>query len=234
MFLDAVKKTTESNTNELFENGFGSHTAEEVYTKWAQWQPSLISHHGDMCCEISREWVTAMDFSELNGEDVLTGPRWLREKFHWGCSTFPIFWCEAVRKSILDCGALAALAHEVFISRGVKSVRVQLVQKFSKNSTRQWASNWHDGNTQLEWVNEDLIYHEGCAVVLPDNKIKIWDASAGWWVDPKQRNGYGSVVAVRLFASSNNGAETGFTWGDHHLTVNFWQKIAQVSESFAV
>ena len=232
MFLDAVKKTTESNGNG-YENSVGTSRAEEVYAKWAYWEPSQISHHGDMCCEISREWVTAMDFSELNGEDVLTGPRWLREKFHWGCSTFPIYWCEAIRKDTLDCGALAALAHEIFINRGVKTVRAQLVQKFSKNATHQWKSNWHDGNTTLEWVNNDLIYHEGCAVILPDNKIKLWDASAGWWVDPKQRNGYGSVIAVKLSAPFNNGAEASFDWGKHRLAVNTWQKIAQVSEPVA-
>jgi hypothetical protein len=43
-----------------------------------------------MCCEVTREWVTAMDFSELGGADVTTGPRWLRQRFNWGCSTFPI------------------------------------------------------------------------------------------------------------------------------------------------
>jgi hypothetical protein len=136
-----------------------------------------------MCCEVTREWLTAMDFSELGGADVLTGPRWLRQRFNWGCSTFPIYWCEAIKRDTLDCGALAALSHEVFLSRGVKSLRVQLVQKFSKNATGQWTSNWHDGNTPLEWVHNDLIYHEGCAVVLPENQIKIWDSSAGWWID---------------------------------------------------
>jgi hypothetical protein len=232
MYLDAVKKIIDSNN--VYNNGSGFNKAEEVYAKWADWHPSLISHHGEMCCEIAREWITAMDFSELNGENVLTGPRWLRQKFNWGCSTFPIFWCETVRKNTLDCGALAALAHELFINRGVKSIRAQIVQKFSKDSTRQWTSNWHDGITPLNWVNNDLIYHEGCAVVLPENEIKVWDASAGWWVDPKQRNGYGSVVAVKLTAPTNNGADATFSWGEHRFAANIWQDINQVSEQFTV
>jgi len=233
MYLDAVKKTTEFNNNGTYENGSGFAKAEEVYKKWEAWHPSFISHHGNMCCETSREWITAMDFSELNGGDLLTGPRWLRQKYKWGFSTFPIFWCEAVRKDTLDCGALAALAHEIYINRGVSSIRVQLVQKFSKDSTRQWTSNWHDGNTPLNWVNDDLIYHEGCAVILPENEIKIWDASAGWWVDPKQRNGYGSVMAVKLTAPANR-SDISLSWGTHRLAVNCWQKINQVSAQFAV
>jgi hypothetical protein len=229
MFLDAVKKTIDSSNNGVYENGNGFSKAEKVYKKWESWQPSMISHHGEMCCEVAREWITAMDFSELNGGNVLTGPRWLREKFKWGCSTFPIFWCEAVRKDTLDCGALAALAHEVFLNRGVKSIRAQLVQKFSKDSTEQWSNSWHDGNTPLEWTNKDLIYHEGCAIVSPDNEIKIWDASAGWWVDPKQRDGYGSVIAVKL----TSGTDTSFKWGTQNLPANRWQEVGCIPAPFA-
>ena len=212
MFLDAVKNTVDINTNDAFDNGTAR--VEDVFKKWFDWHPSQISHHGKMCCEMSREWMTAMDFSELNGGDVLTGPRWLRQRFNWGCSTFPIFWCEAVRKNTLDCGALAALAHEVFLNRGVKSIRGQLVQRFSADSTSQWTSSWHDGKTPLAWTNDDTIYHEGCAVVLPENEIKLWDASAAWWVDPKQKDGYGSGPDAQILK-----------WGTHRIPVNVWRKI---------
>ena len=226
MFLDAVKRAADSADNNVMENGAASPKGGEVYGKWADWLPSQISHHGAMCCEVTREWVTAMDFSELGGADVLTGPRWLRQRFNWGCSTFPIYWCEAVRRDTLDCGALAALSHEVFLSRSVKSVRVQLVQKFTENATAQWSSSWHDGNTELEWVHNDLIYHEGCAIVLADNRIKVWDSSAGWWIDTKQRDGYGSVLALRI-AAPVGGAEVNFQWGNHSLAANKWELIKQ-------
>lgn len=228
MFLDAVKRAADSASDNIMETSASLSKASEIYGKWAHWQPSQISHHGAMCCEVAREWMTAMDFSELGGADVTTGPRWLRERFNWGCSTFPIYWCEAVKRDTLDCGALAALSHEVFLSRGVKSLRVQLVQKFSRNATGQWKSNWHDGATPLEWVDDDLIYHEGCAVVLPENQIKIWDSSAGWWIDTKQRDGYGSVLAVRI-AASIGGAEANFRWGNHTLAANKWELIEQNS-----
>src|SRR5437868_11913281 len=131
MYLDAVKKVRETNVIEV---DFPL-KARDVFEKWKDWHPSQISHHGTLCCEIAREWINSTDFSELGGGSVFTGPRWLRQKFNWGASAYPIFWCEAARKETLDCGALAALAHEVFTVRGVKSFRVQLIQRFSEVAT---------------------------------------------------------------------------------------------------
>ena len=58
---------------------------------------SYISHHGAPCCDIAREWITGMDFSQLNAGHPLTGPRWLRKHFKWGPSKWPMHWCEAVQ-----------------------------------------------------------------------------------------------------------------------------------------
>jgi|SRR5215213_7555262 len=222
MYLDAVNQTNETSIIET--NGLGAAKAPvEVFEKWREWHPSQISHHGRMCCEIAREWITATDYSEIGGGSIYAGPRWLRQKFNWGASAFPIYWCEAVRRDTLDCGALAALAHEVFTVRGVKSYRVQLVQRFSQVATNQWSRSWSDGDdTELRWIDRDLIYHEGCAIAVGKGEIKVWDASAGWWVDPKTGDGYGSLVAIRLSAIN---APTSFVWGDRRITANHWQKI---------
>jgi hypothetical protein len=221
MYLDAVKLAEEISPNG---NGFHEVSEENVYETWKDWPASEISHHGKMCCEMAREWVTGNDFSELNGASVLTGPRWLRQKFIWGASSFPICWCEAVQKKMLDCGALAALACEVFRSRGVKTLRVQMVQRFSDVSTFQWANSWSDGSAPLKWTHKDLIYHEGCAIITANKELKTWDASAGWWVDPKAKDGYGSLLAVRL-SSIIPPAETHFRWGDHTLPMDQWTKL---------
>lgn len=224
MYLDAVNQTSETIIIETNGNGLGAAKAPaEVFEKWADWHPSQISHHGEMCCEIAREWITATDFSALGGGSVYAGPRWLRQKFNWGASAFPIYWCEAVRRKTLDCGALAALAHEVFTVRGMKSFRVQLVQRFSQVATEQWSCSWRDdGDAQLRWIDKDLIYHEGCAIAVGDHEIKVWDASAGWWVDPKTGDGYGSLLAIRVSATS---AQTQFAWGNRRIVANQWEKI---------
>ncbi len=221
MYLDAVKPVKET-IIETSDSDF--HKSAEVYEKWRNWHASEISHHGKMCCEIAREWITSTDFSELGGASVLTGPRWLRQKFSWGASSFPIFWCEAVRKNTLDCGALAAITATIFTSRGVKNYRVQMVQRFSENSTHQWSNGWHNTDEQLRWMNGDLIYHEGCAIAAADGELKIWDSSAGWWIDPNSKDGYGALLAVRLSAF-NLSPDAQFIWGKHDINAGQWESV---------
>jgi hypothetical protein len=223
MYSDAVKTATVE-TKIIETNGNGFHKSAEVYEKWQDWHASEISHHGKMCCEIAREWITSTDFSELGGASIFTGPRWLRLKFNWGASSFPIYWCEAVRKKTLDCGALAAMASTVFTARGVKNYRVQMVQRYSEASTSQWSNSWSETSEQLRWMNNDLIYHEGCAIEAGGGEIKIWDASAGWWVDPKSKDGYGALLAVRLSAL-NLSPNISFTWGQHQLNACQWTNV---------
>lgn len=222
MYLDTVRQATiGTKIVETKKNGF--HKPIEVYEKWQAWQASDISHHGEICCGIAREWITATDFSELGGASLHTGPRWLRQKFIWGASSFPIYWCEAIRKKTLDCGALAALASTIFSARGVRSYRVQMVQRFSKVSTHQWSNSWYDTNEQLRWMNDDLIYHEGCAIEL-DGELKIWDASAGWWVNPESKDGYGALLAVRV-SSLSLSPDITFKWGEHCIKAFQWTDV---------
>ena len=222
MYLDVVRGT--STRPETVTKGSlnGKRLSDTVFKKWKDWPPSQISHHGRICCEIAREWVTATDYSSLNGGHIMSGPRWLRHRFQWGPSSYPLFWCEAVRKNTLDCGALAALAHEVFTIRGVRAYRVQLVQRYSRVATEQWSNSWAGDGVPTQWLNKDLIYHEGCAAAVNDNEIKVWDASAGSWIDPKASDGYGALLALKVNAGSDAGA---LTWGKFILEPNTWRTL---------
>lgn len=220
MYLDAVENNMTSYEQSTFTGGNAS-----VFEKWSDWHPSQISHHGRICCEIAREWLTGTDRSELGSASVLSGPRWLRQKFKWGPSSFPIYWCEAVRKKTLDCGALAALAEEIYKNRGVRVLRAQMVQRFSDVATSQWSCSWNDGET-LAWTNRDLIYHEGCAVVIRPGEVKIWDASAGWWTDPRSNDGYGSLLALRIAGGPYRPGEM-FNWGGNRLVAGAWTELLQ-------
>ena len=160
MSLDAVRTTAVSERIDSQE----SLSRTDVFDQWRDWDPSVISHHGTTCSRPPREWLIAKDFSALSGQSKTTGPRWLRQMFKWGASEFPIFWCEAIDKTTLDCGALAALTYELFSARGVPCHRVQMVQRFSRLSSIQWANSWGDGDSALPWTNGQLIYHEGCAI----------------------------------------------------------------------
>lgn len=216
MFLDAVDHSDEPVVEYM--NG----NCSKVFNAWERWNPSAISHHGSTCCEIAREWIAATDFALLNIGSRLTGPRWIRQRFAWGPGTYPIFWCEVLKKKKLDCGVHAALAHEVFTRRGVRSFRLQLVQEFSSAAASQWHSAWENDNAVTDWIQDRYIYHEGCAVVSGENKLKLWDSSAGCWIDPKHTVGYGSVRAVRIAARETS---NGLVWGGHPITTNTWIEL---------
>ena len=192
-----------------------------VYAPWADWEPSPISHHARACCEIAREWVVATDYSGLIGGGLLGGPRWLRQRFEWGPSRYPLYWCELPTKKKVDCGVLAALAHEVFASRGVRAFRAQLVQEFSPTAAAQWRAGWESEGAITEWISDTLIYHEGVAVSVGSSEIKLWDSSAGWWVDPKSTSGYGATVAVRITA----GLDAELKWGEHAIAAGAWTTL---------
>jgi hypothetical protein len=215
---------------EFDESGFADTQA--AMEKWQHFPASAISHHGAPCCQIAREWVLSTDYSQLNAGNPLTGPRWLRLKYTWGPSIWPIHWCEAVEQKTLDCGVLAALAQEVFAARGVRSYHAQFIQQYSEDATRQWARKWNGDGASVHWIKEDLIYHEGCAVVVRDQEVRLWDPSAGWWVNPKQSGGYGSLLALRVFATQLN-APTELIWGTRRIVTNQWQKIESVRSDFA-
>lgn len=221
MYLDAVKKAVDFN---VADSSVEAIEVDCVFEKWQHFPISKFSHHGGACCETAREWLFAMDFSQLNGGSIFTGPRWIRQRFNWGPTRWQIHWCEAIDKKSLDCGAQAALANEVFSMRGVRSYPVQLVQQYSKDATSQWSKRWDGEDTSVYWINEDLIYHEGCAVAVGENEIKIWDASGAWWINPQHFTGYGSLRAVRLF-TGHNPPPASFNWGSRRIVPNQWQRI---------
>ncbi|HEY8591766.1 MAG TPA: hypothetical protein VIL42_02745 [Sphingomicrobium sp.] len=193
--------------------------------RWEEFPYSRLSHHGDRCCEMARQWVVAMDFAQLNGASVESGPRWLREKYKWGPSPWPMHWCDVVERDTIDCGAHAALALEVFAARGLAAFPAQLVQKYSKEATDQWRGSWEAEEVSCHWLDGEHIYHEATAVLVGTGELKVWDGSAGSWVNPRQRGGYGSVLSIRVFADSPEAISNGFRWGEQRIAANRWQQI---------
>ena len=74
MYLDAVRNITNETNVNTAAKPVETLDKKAVYEHWRDWQPSQISHHLKLCCEIAREWITATDFSALNGDGALTGP----------------------------------------------------------------------------------------------------------------------------------------------------------------
>ena len=216
MYLDAVREREVDSVGLAAPDGVASN-------RWRDFPISELSHHGDSCCEIGREWIVAMDFAQLNGGDRLSGPRWLRARYEWGPSPWPIHWCELVERKIIDCGAHSALAHEAFCARGVTALRAQFVQRYTADAHDQWRSRWTADNVSDHWIGDDVIYHEGNAVLVDEDEVKLWDSSAGCWLNSRQTRGYGSLAAVRLFSGRREmGGGDGLRWGEHRIKLNVW------------
>ena len=193
--------------------------------RWTDFPHSNFSHHNEACCEIARQWVTAMDYAQLTGGGLTSGPRWLRQKYKWGPSPWPMHWCEAVKRKTIDCGAHAALALEAFRARGLEAFPAQLVQRYSAEATEQWQAKWSGEDVSCHWLDGEHIYHEVTALIVGEDEVKIWDGSAGSWVDPRQGAGYGSLVAVRICAEGSFGGGDGLRWGDRRLKPGAWVRI---------
>ena len=191
--------------------------------QWRHSSPSLIAHHGKACCATAREWLFSTDHSQLNGEHKLMGPRWVRRKYKWGPSQWPMTWCHVVEQDSLDCGALAAISREVFTVRGVDCHSVQLIQQYSEETTSHWSAKWSTHPSSTHWIQGALIYHEACGVQVRADEIRIWDPSAACWVNPNQFGGYGSILALRL-TTDTVGVQR-FSWGHHEITSKEWQLL---------
>jgi hypothetical protein len=141
-------------------------------------------------------------------------------------------WCEAAERKTLDCGALGALAHELFKARGVRSYPAQFIQRYTGDSARHWRQKWAGDDCSSHWIEDDLIYHEGCAVVAGGDEVRMWDATAVWWINPKQFGGYGGVLALRVFAPAD-AAPAAFGWGTHLIEPNRWHEVEPARADFA-
>lgn len=189
--------------------------------RWRDAPVSLLAHHDGSCCELAREWVRCMDFAQLNGAGLLSGPRWLRERYQWGPSRWPLHWCEAIEADTIDCGAHAALANEVFEARGVTCYRAQFIQDYDARTVEQWRTIWSKEDVAATWLGDRSIYHEGNAILCGDRVVKLWDGSASSWINPVQSGGYGSLRAVRISSLGKTASEQ-VEWGKRLIGIDQW------------
>ncbi len=191
---------------------------------WADFPASHLSHHGSACCETAREWVVAMDFAQLNGAELSSGPRWLRARYKWGPSPWPMHWCEAVRLKSVDCGVHAALSRQLFCARGLTAFPAQLVQLYSEDAIEQWRCQWAQEEASCHWLDGVHIYHEATALLAGDSGLKIWDASSASWIDPGQgAAGYGSIVSLRVITGDSH--DRPLMWGERPIAPNVWNQL---------
>lgn len=162
--------------------------------------PSQISHHGESCCNRALRWLVTLDRANSLKTGNFDPPAWLRRQFGWAPHAWPIFWCQVPLAESLDCGALAALATELFRARGKIALPVQLALQYPNEALDVWRSTWRSSLGHAAWISENVCYHEACAL-LGKEEVDIWDPTEGRWLMPlstmPQR--YGNLIAIRIF-----------------------------------
>jgi hypothetical protein len=74
---------------------------------------------------------------------------------------------------VIDCGAHSALAHEAFTARGVTAFRAQFVQRYTADAQAQWRTKWGAEQVSDHWIGDEVIYHEGNAILAGRRRGEI-------------------------------------------------------------
>jgi len=187
--------------------------------------PSAICDHGGSCCLNARAWLRGVDASNSFRDAQWHPPTWLRNEFDWGPIPWPIYWCSLPKMDKLDCGALAALAVEVYRLRGIPVVPVQLALRYPLYAAEQWTRMWEREGLRPDWISGDLVYHEVCGVIEGQN-LKLWDPTENRWLEPSlySNPSFASVVSIKV-ASSRLQAQAVFYWSGIHVRAGVWESV---------
>ncbi len=183
---------------------------------WAARVPSTLSDHGTACCATARAWFHAMSRSMWRGQG---GPSWIRRRYEWGPTCWPLHWCEAVQAKELCCGAQAALSVAAFRAHGLDAVPVQLVQRYEAHNLPHWHRRWERGGANPAWAADAMVYHEACAV-LDGDAVRVWNPTGTTWLTPEQDSGYASIAAIRVGGAMPGGRRV--LWGARALPLGEW------------
>lgn len=178
---------------------------------------SSISSHSSECCERARLWFEAMAFSaSLLGP---TPPTWIRERWSWGPTNWPVHWCDLGGTTQLDCGGLAALSLRAIQLCGVIALPIQLIERFSQSTVANWRSVWQ-GIQVAPWWDNELVYHEA-VLVKSDDVFRAWDPTDNRWIDLNQVSEYG-IVALRVLDPLGKFRDQEIECQGHAIPIGVW------------
>lgn len=187
--------------------------------------PSTISDHGKLCCRRARAWLRGIDSSKSYRDGHWHPPSWLRIEYEWGPVAWPIHWCSIPEMAKLDCGALSAVAVEIYRLRGFPVTAIQLALRYPKHAAVQWSRMWEQESMSAAWIHGEFCYHEACGVI-EGQTVQVWDPTENRWLVPPSspNNTFASVVAIKV-AEPEGSDQAILTWGGLRLRSGLWQSL---------
>jgi hypothetical protein len=187
--------------------------------------PSTIRDHGKLCCQRARAWLRVVDSSNSYRDGQWHPPTWLRVEYEWGPVPWPIHWCSIPEMDKLDCGALAAVAGELYRLRGYPVSAIQLALRYPSYAAEQWTHMWEREGMSTAWIHGAYCYHEACGVIR-GQAIQVWDPTENRWLSPPDSpyNTFASVVAIKI-AEPRVGKNCILAWEGLQLRPRVWQSL---------
>ena len=161
-------------------------------------EPSLIEPVSSLDDRVAREWFRHCDLAFLAGQPTGTPPVWIFDLFRWGPHRWPISWADLLVMPSHDCGAMAALATEIYQMRGVDARPIQLVLSFNEAATEGWSALWRETMLDYDWCGDGFAYHEATAIFDRLGRFKIWDPLGRFWLPLCGGKGYERIAAYRV------------------------------------
>ncbi len=181
--------------------------------------PSRLSTHDASCCRVARAWFEAMARSHHDASG--SPPVWVSDRWRWGPVRWPLYWCDAVRRPELDCGALADLAGAAFIAAGQSIWRVQLLERHDPERLAQWRARWAGLPGAPTWIFGQFAYHEAVAA-LREPELALWDPVDRQW---REQDTGDPIAAIRITApgpKAAGGTAGAVTWRGRAVPLGTW------------
>jgi hypothetical protein len=125
----------------------------------------------------------------------------------------------------LDCGALAAVAIELYRLRGLEAAPVQLALRYPAHATGQWSAMWHRAGSSNSWISGQYCYHEACGVIH-EACIDLWDPTETRWLEPplSLNETFSAVTALRVAADAFH-TSSELNWCGLSLKPGQWHSV---------
>jgi hypothetical protein len=181
--------------------------------------PTQILSHGDEMCEVARKYLIGLDSLLAIGNNPIEPPVWITIKYKWGPTRYPVYWCQIVKAEELDCGSLSAVIREIYRSRGVHTLPVQLILKYPVHIIEHYIAMWRRKGLPVNWIWGNYVYHEVVGVILDECEMKIYDPVENSWIKSSGHVERGRVAAIRI-----SGEETCsyLHWENKYIELNKW------------
>lgn len=184
---------------------------------WVERPFSMVSLHAQcMECLKARAWFRTLAVSHRT-DSVF--PLWILERWPWGPSYWPFYWCALPGVRELDCGVRSHLAAAALRGCGVDALQAQVALYLTPSILSEYEARWQGRGCSTDWIAPGLGYHEVVAILDASARtFRLWDPNTNAYLDLARRPAFRGVASVRI-PELNDGR---WTCGRFQMRLRVW------------